>query len=183
MGHNVFQAFQLESVTCWEQVRVVDDLQGGGQCNYGRKFGANPHLDEGLHFTSTRHLLLAHTPCHLARISLNASNDGMGVMNFILRLISTFVIELFDDNDLFASMTALENDGDLLYWFIIDVQQSSLFEIGIPCQVCILISVSASSILECQKHTFDHLDERRRRRALGSKSNFLWDSVNSEVAC
>jgi hypothetical protein len=150
------------------------------------KLVQNPHLDEGLHFTSTRHLLLAHTPCHLARISLNASNDSMGVMDFVFRLVCTFsinVIELFDDNDLFASMTALENDGDLLYWFIIDVYQSySLRSAYLARFVYCKYSLAPAASENAKKHTFDHLDKRRRGR-LGSKSNFLWVSVSSEVAC
>lgn len=66
------------------------------------------HFDERLHFAPRRHLLLTHTPCHLARVALNSSNDGMGVWPLFCALI-----HLLDDNDLFAGLAALEDDCDL----------------------------------------------------------------------
>ena len=53
-------------------------------------------------------LLLAHTSCHLAWVALDACNNGVGERDFLGAFI-----QLLDNDDLFAGLTALEDDGDL----------------------------------------------------------------------
>lgn len=67
------------------------------------------HLDKRLHFASHRYFLLTHAPCHLAGVTLNASNYGVGVGPILCA-----VILLPDNNDLFAGLTTLEYDRDLI---------------------------------------------------------------------
>ncbi len=69
---------------------------------------AYTHLDEGLDFTPRRQLLLTHTPRHFPRVALNAGNDRVGVWPLL-----GSIVELLDDDNLFASLSAVEDDGDL----------------------------------------------------------------------
>jgi len=53
-------------------------------------------------------LLLTHTPCHFSGVALDSGNDSVGVRSGLGALI-----QLLDDYNLFAGLTALENDGNL----------------------------------------------------------------------
>ena len=68
------------------------------------------HLDEGLDFAPLRQLLLAHALCYLERVTLDASNDRVGVRPFLCALI-----QLLDDNDLLTGLASLEDDRNLTY--------------------------------------------------------------------
>ena len=65
-------------------------------------------LDEGFYFLPPRKLLCPHAPGHFLRIALDASNDSMRI-----RALFGTIIELLYDDDLFASLAALENDSNL----------------------------------------------------------------------
>ena len=66
------------------------------------------HLDERLDLAPLRNLLGAHTLRHLEGVTLDAGNDSMGVWPLLGALI-----ELLDDDDLLAGLTALQNDCHL----------------------------------------------------------------------
>jgi hypothetical protein len=66
------------------------------------------YLDEGFYFLPPRKLLRPHAPGHFPGIPLDASNDSMRIW----ALFSTIIGLLYDD-DLFASLTALEDDSNL----------------------------------------------------------------------
>lgn len=66
------------------------------------------YLDEGFYFLPPRKLLRPHAPGHFLGIALDASNDSMRIR----ALFSTIIDLLYDDN-LFASLSALEDDGNL----------------------------------------------------------------------
>jgi len=69
--------------------------------------GVVHHLDEGFYFLPPRKLLRPHAPGHFPGIPLDASNDSMRIW----ALFSTIIGLLYDD-DLFASLTALEDDSN-----------------------------------------------------------------------
>lgn len=69
---------------------------------------SSTHLDERLDFAPESQLLLAHAPRHFSGVTLNSGNDGVGERPAVGALI-----HLLDDNDLFAGLTALEDDCDL----------------------------------------------------------------------
>ena len=68
----------------------------------------NTHLDERLDLAPLRELLRTHALGDLQWVALDASNDSVGVGALLGALI-----ELLDDNDLLARLTAGQNDGDL----------------------------------------------------------------------
>lgn len=70
--------------------------------------GVVHHLDERLDFLPSREPLRPHALGHFPGIALDASNDSMGI-----RALFSTVIELLNDDDLFASLAALEDDGNL----------------------------------------------------------------------
>ena len=65
-------------------------------------------LDERLDLAPLRHLLRAHALRHLEWVTLDAGDDGMGVWPLLGALV-----ELLDDDDLVARLTALEDDRNL----------------------------------------------------------------------
>ena len=66
------------------------------------------HLDERLHGAPPLNLLLTHTARHFARVAFDAGNDSMGVGALL-----GSIVELLDDDDLAAGLTALEDDSNL----------------------------------------------------------------------
>lgn len=104
------QTLQLESVPRRKEVGIVDSLIQASDyykfehCNR-MKMG---YLDERLNFASLRQLLRTHTLRHLQWVTFNTRNQGVRVWSLLRALI-----KLFDYDDLFSGMTALENDGDL----------------------------------------------------------------------
>lgn len=68
------------------------------------------HLDEGLDLAPLRQLLLAHTFRYLERVTLDASNDRVGIRPLLCSLI-----QLLDDNDLLAGLASLKYDRNLTY--------------------------------------------------------------------
>jgi hypothetical protein len=66
------------------------------------------HLDERLHFASVGQLLLTHSPCDFSGVALDSGNDSMGE-----RSVLGTLIQLLNDNNLFAGLTTLEDDGNL----------------------------------------------------------------------
>jgi len=66
------------------------------------------HLDERLDTVPPLQLLGAHSPRDLSGVTLNASNNSVGVWPFL----GSF-IDLLDNDDLLACLTALQDDGDL----------------------------------------------------------------------
>lgn len=68
----------------------------------------NTHLDERLDAAPPLQLLSAHSPCNFSWVALNASNDSMGVWPILRSLI-----DLLNNNDLLACLTALQDNGDL----------------------------------------------------------------------
>src|SRR6266699_738069 len=89
-------------------MRVVDNLAFTMKMAIPFPVETMTHLDEGLHFASVGHLLLTHTPCHFSGVALDSGNDSVGVRSGLGALI-----QLLDDDNLFASLTALENDSNL----------------------------------------------------------------------
>ena len=69
---------------------------------------SSTHLDEGLDFAPESQLLLAHASRHFSGVTLDSGNDGVGEGPAVGALI-----HLLDDNNLFAGLTALEDDCDL----------------------------------------------------------------------
>lgn len=67
-------------------------------------------LDKGLYSASPLHLLGAHATGDFARVTLDASNDRVGIGTFLGALI-----ELLDDDDLPACLAALQDDGNLTW--------------------------------------------------------------------
>jgi hypothetical protein len=65
-------------------------------------------LDKRLNAAPPLQLLGAHSPRNFSRVTLNASNDSMGIRP----LLGSF-IDLLDNDDLLACLTALQDDGDL----------------------------------------------------------------------
>ena len=64
---------------------------------------------KGLTFFTPRKLLRPHAPeCHFPGIALDASNNSMRI-----RALFSTIIDLLYDDDLFASLTALEDDSNL----------------------------------------------------------------------
>ena len=163
-GHGALETLEFESVAGGEEMRVVDDLTSRqhplAPLNTRKFLPTKFHLDERLDLASPCNLLLTHPPRHFSGVAFDAGNDGVGVWS----LLGT-VIELLDDNDLFAGLATLEADGDL-------IQQnsfSSLFQTPItrffsPFRACRLqTSISASIDNSCGvERTFDHLEGRRR---------------------
>ena len=68
------------------------------------------YLDERLDLAALRNLLRTHTLRYLERVTLDAGNDRMGVGPLLGALV-----ELLDDDDLVARLTALEDDRNLTY--------------------------------------------------------------------
>jgi hypothetical protein len=66
------------------------------------------HLDKRLDFTSPCKFLLTHTSRYLTRVTLDTSNNRMWIWNFLRAFVN-----LLDDDNLFASLTTLKDDGDL----------------------------------------------------------------------
>ena len=66
------------------------------------------YLDERLDLAALRNLLRTHTLRYLERVTLDAGNDRMGVGPLLGALV-----ELLDDDDLVARLTALEDDRNL----------------------------------------------------------------------
>ena len=105
------------------------------------------HLDEGLDFVPPLQLLRTHAPRYFPRVTLNPGNNGMWV-GPLLRP----VIELLDDNDLLACLTAGQHDGDLVESYTrryIMAQNIILFAFDAPFRACKLRS-------EVQ-HSFDNV--------------------------
>lgn len=65
-------------------------------------------LDEGLDLGPTSETGLAHPLCRLARVALDASDDGVRVGSLLGALI-----ELLDHNDLLASLPPLQHNRHL----------------------------------------------------------------------
>lgn len=65
-------------------------------------------LDEGLYSASPLYLLGAHAASDFSGVTLDASDDRVGVGTFLGSLI-----ELLNDDDLLACLTALQDDGNL----------------------------------------------------------------------
>lgn len=65
-------------------------------------------LDKRLYSASPLHLLGAHAASDFSRVTLDASNDRVGVGTLLGSLI-----ELLDDDDFPACLTALQDDGNL----------------------------------------------------------------------
>lgn len=65
-------------------------------------------LDKGLYSASPLYLLGAHAAGDFSRVTLDASNDRVGVGTLLGSLI-----KLLDNNDFLACLTALQDDGDL----------------------------------------------------------------------
>ena len=65
-------------------------------------------LDERLYSVSPLYFLGSHAAGDFSRVTLDASDNRVGVGTFLGSLI-----ELLDDNDLLACLTALQDDGDL----------------------------------------------------------------------
>lgn len=72
--------------------------------------GMSTHLDEGLDLAPFRQLLLAHALRYLQRVTLDASNDRVGVRSLLCALI-----QLLDHNDLLSGLASLEDDRNLAY--------------------------------------------------------------------
>ena len=72
------------------------------------QFFAETHLDERLNLAPLGQFLRPHSFCHLQRVSLDTSNNGMREGS----LFGPFVV-LFDDDNLFAGLTPLEDNSDL----------------------------------------------------------------------
>ena len=90
VGDNALQTLKLEGVSCWHQVVVVDDL------------------DEWLDLAALVLAGLGHAAGDLLWVALDTGDDGV----WVRPLLGTFIV-LLDDDDLLASLTAGENDGDL----------------------------------------------------------------------
>ena len=88
---------------------VVHHLGDVNVCvtNYLREY-KKTYLDEGFYFLPPRKLLRPHAPSHFPGIALDASNDSMRIRAFF-----STIIELLYDDDLFASLAALEDDSNL----------------------------------------------------------------------
>jgi hypothetical protein len=72
------------------------------------RFESRTDLDKRLHSASPLYLLGAHAAGDFSRVPLDASNDRVGIGTLLGSLI-----ELFDDDDLLACLTALQDDGNL----------------------------------------------------------------------
>ena len=68
----------------------------------------NTYLDERLDLAALRDLLRTHALRYLEGVTLDAGNDRMGVGPLLGALV-----ELLDDDDLVARLTALEDDRNL----------------------------------------------------------------------
>ena len=68
----------------------------------------NTYLDERLDLAALRNLLRTHALRYLEGVTLDAGNDRMGVGPLLGALV-----ELLDDDDLVARLTALEDDRNL----------------------------------------------------------------------
>ena len=90
------------------------------------------HFDEGLDFASGGELLLTHTAGHFSWVALDTGDNGVGVFPLLGSLI-----HLLDDDDLFASVTALEDDCDLNILTKSQILTQSP-QTRIPCRACIL---------------------------------------------
>ena len=66
------------------------------------------HLDERFNLAPLGQLLRSHPFCHLQRVTLDTSNDGMREGP----VFGAFVV-LFDNNDLLSGLTSLEDDSNL----------------------------------------------------------------------
>lgn len=120
------------------------------------------YLDERFNLAPTLQLLSTHTLCHFPWVALDAGNNSMGIWS----LLGAFV-QLFDHDNLFAGLAALQDDCDLGGTFAISFWRNIQF----------LDSLFRVYILdgECQQHsigdknaelTSDHLEGRRGRDLL-----------------
>ena len=66
------------------------------------------YLDERLDLTPLGQLLGSHSFCHLQRVTLDASNDGVREGPFLGSLVI-----LLDNDDLPSGLASLEDDSDL----------------------------------------------------------------------
>lgn len=92
-------------------MRVVDGLddeQAFGHETARRESESITDLDKRLHSASPLYLFGAHAAGDFSRVPLDASDDRVGVGTLLGPLI-----ELLDDDDLLACLTALQDDGNL----------------------------------------------------------------------
>lgn len=138
---------------------VVDDLCTTPQNLPSRnRLDSQTHLDEGLDLAPGGQLLLSHALGHFSRVALDSGNDGVGEWVFWGALI-----QLLDDDNLFAGLTALEDDCDLNSAsnnrFSSNFRSSSYLAGLVYCKKSSDIGSASRSTA---RRTFNHLDERRR---------------------
>ena len=138
---------------------VVDDLCMARQnLSNSNRLDTQTHLDERLDLAPGSQLLLAHALGHFSRVALDSGNNGVGEGMF-----GGALIQLLDDDDLFAGLTALENDGDL--YPASNNRFSSNFRNSAYLAGLVYYIKSSdigSGTRATAKRTFNHLDERRR---------------------
>jgi hypothetical protein len=140
-------------------VGVVDDLYVNLQnLPISSHLDTQTHLDERLDLAPGRQLLLAHAFGHFSWVPLNASDDGVGE-----RMFGRALIQLLDDDNFFAGLTALEDDGNLdraLNNPFSSKFHNSAYLAGLVYYINSLDIGSPSQTTA--RRTFNHLDERRR---------------------
>jgi hypothetical protein len=114
------------------------------------------HLDERLDFTSPCKFLLTHTSRYLTRVTLDTGNNRMWIWNFLRAFVN-----LLDDDNFFASLTTLEDDGNL-FRGTINYNQVRFKAFRVPFRACTLKQAvrTTSNVNKLITLTFHHLEKR-----------------------